>query len=352
MTPHLLGMLVAIVLLIRVGQTFLLAGVVRSKNAADVGMRCVLDLAVAVLAVWAFAGPFFPRPVVGGATLPLIAWRQLFGNDAEKVLFAILPLVLIATGALHGATAERTRLGPVLVLTGVLAAVAMPIVPWFFVSVFSNPSRVQTGLIAATIGGGAAAYVMAAVSGARKGKFNRDLSVNFVPGHSVPMQVGGLLLLATGWAAATPNALHTLLGFAASLLTAALFARWKFGKIDVGLLMTSGVGGLAAGGLAAVEFQTGYSPLAHFGGDSGILSVLAGAIAGLAVPLAVIWVETRLRTDDVAGFSAAYVVGGTVGMSVAMLSRSADVGTYFRGIGVAAGAWVLSVLLCSGAAYL
>ncbi|MDB5326862.1 MAG: ammonium transporter [Phycisphaerales bacterium] len=344
-----LSVYLGVVLLIRIGQTLLLAGTVRSKNAAGAAVRCVLDLAVVLLSLWAIGGIFVPKYEFGADGVGRTSWlafSHVLGNDLGSSL-SILPVLMIATIAPLGATAERVRLLPLLAFSALTGAVLLPALARIGLAFQGESVHTQFGLMIALMGGGAAALGLAWVAGARKGKFNRDLSVNFVPGHAVVYQFVGLLLLAAGFGAATWNGLHALLGLCSGALAGAAFGRFRFGKIDAGLLVAAAIGGLCAGGMAAV-LEGGP---ANWLGNGGGASVLAGALAGCAVPWAVMVVETRLRLDDVAGFGVAYTVGGTIGTVLAALTRhTATVGSYFGAAAVDLAIWALAVVVFGGAA--
>jgi Amt family ammonium transporter len=342
-----MGLIWGIAILIRVGQTLLLAGLVRSKNAASIAVRCTLDLAIITLALWAIGGLFVPTPRVDGR-LPLLSFGHLFGND-DGAAFYLLPALMICTAAAIGATAERVRLLPNLIWTGSVAAVLLPLVRRIGLAMGNLNMRTDVALLAAIVGGGLAALILAAIAGARKGKFNRDLSVNFVPGHAVVFQFVGLLILAAGFATATRNGIHVLLGLGAALLAGAAFGKFRFGKIDAGLMVSAGVGGLCAGGLAAFTPTVTNSLL----GSGGAPAVLAGAISGVIVPWAVMWTETRWRIDDVAGLGVAFLVSGTVGQVIAaLLRRTSTVGVYFKALLLDLVIWLLVLAVFGGVAFL
>lgn len=317
---------VGVLLLIAAGQALFLAGVVRSKNAAAVGIRRLLELATVVLAAWAVGGLFLPDFLFD--RVGWLFFGHLFGYDGTFAATVVLGTAVIAGGAVLGATAERGRLTPVLVFAAVMAGVFWPVLfrlaVWWYYG--GAAVRLQP-FVFATLGGGAAALVFAWKLGGRKGKFNRDLSVNFFPGHSVPMQSVGVLVLAAGWVLASGS--HVLLGMAAATLTAALFGRVRFGKIDGGLMLLGAVGGLAA----AVFFPPFLSGIGNLLGQGGAAAVLAGGIAGYLVPWLVVRIETVWRVDDAAGLASAHLGGGFVGLVVsALTSKPGSIGAYFNGL--------------------
>ncbi len=290
-------LLLSLLLLLRVGHALLISGSVRSKNAAGAIVRLLLDLSVACLALWAIGAAFVPVPA--GDETRYITWSHFLGfGESSRVAFRVLPYILIATAAVQGATAERTRVLPVLIVTG-LIAIVLPILE----QISFRTRMPDSGIGLACLLGGSAALVAANRVGARKGKFNRDQSVNFVPGHNISLQLVGLLVLMVAFVGISPSA-GTLLCASAAALAGATFGSIKFGKIDTGLTIAATLGGLCAGGV-------GLNPT--------WIAVLVGITVGTIVPFAVMTLEVRFRIDDVTAAIPTHVVGGLVGLAVASL---------------------------------
>lgn len=290
-------LLLSLLLLLRVGHALLISGSVRSKNAAGAIVRLLLDLSVACLALWAIGAAFVPVPA--GDETRYITWSHFLGiGESSRVAFRVLPYILIATAAVQGATAERTRVLPVLIVTG-LIAIVLPILE----QISFRTRMPDSGIGLACLLGGSAALVAANTVGARKGKFNRDQSVNFVPGHNISLQLVGLLVLMVAFVGISPSA-GTLLCASAAALAGATFGSIKFGKIDTGLTIAATLGGLCAGGV-------GLNPT--------WIAVLVGITVGTIVPFAVMTLEVRFRIDDVTAAIPTHVVGGLVGLAVASL---------------------------------
>jgi len=290
-------LLLSLLLLVRVGHALLISGSVRSKNAAGAIVRLLLDLSVACLALWAIGAAFVPVPA--GDETRYITWSHFLGiGESSRVAFRVLPYILIATAAVQGATAERTRVLPVLIVTG-LIAIVLPILE----QISFRTRMPDSGIGLACLLGGSAALVAANRVGARKGKFNRDQSVNFVPGHNISLQLVGLLVLMVAFVGISPSA-GTLLCASAAALAGATFGSIKFGKIDTGLTIAATLGGLCAGGV-------GLNPT--------WIAVLVGITVGTIVPFAVMTLEVRFRIDDVTAAIPTHLVGGLVGLAVASL---------------------------------
>lgn len=179
--------------------------------------------------------------------------------------------------------------------------------------------------------GGLCALAGAIVLGARIGKFNRDGSVNPIPGHHIPMAILGTLILAFGWFGFNPGstlgisgagnlrtavvALNTMLASAAGLIAAMIYMTAKVGKPDPSMVAN----GMLAGLVAITAPCAFVSPGA---------SVLIGAIAGLLVCLGVGWVD-KMHVDDPVGAVAVHGINGLWG--VIAVGLFAD-GTYGGGL--------------------
>ncbi len=294
----------SVALLVRVGQMLLISGSVRSKNASSAGVRLLLDMAIASLGIWAIGGAFVP-----GVRDAVITWPHLIGiGNSSGHVFRVLPLILIATAAIHGATAERIRSAPLLIL-----AAGMGVFIPFLLQMSGRAGSPDSGVGIAATAGGAAALVSAIFAGARKGKFNRDLSVNFVPGHNIVLQLTGVMLLIVAYMviAASGDLLSyrfgertvsTLMCAMSAALVGASFGKLKFGKIDSGLALASCLGGLTAGAV-------GVGPT--------WIAVPLGCALGLIVPWSIMTLEIRFRVDDVTGVVATQLISGVLGMIVA-----------------------------------
>ena len=303
------GITIALTLLLRIGQVLLIGGSVRSKNSAATAMRLLLDLALAALTLWAVGAFFYPS-----ATAPHgwpVFWHFL-GMRANGA-FAWLPAILIASGVIHAATAERVRGGPLLATTAVFAALVVPLLarldPSLRFAESAHTNRIE-GI--ACILGGAAALTLAHLVGPRKGKYNRDLSVNFVPGHNVLLHVVGLATCFAAWMLIGNSSVHVLVGGSAAMLTAAAFGRIRFGKVDVALVTAGTIGGLAA--VVSAPTLTSFLVNGTPAVVPGFAALLVGVAAGVVVPFCVMAVETRFRIDDLSGIATAHLAGGVLGL--------------------------------------
>jgi len=173
--------------------------------------------------------------------------------------------------------------------------------------------------------GGVTALAGALVLGPRIGKFNKDGSPNAIPGHSIPMAITGVFILAFGWFGFNAGstlagtdlrigvvATNTMLASASGAI-AAMFYMWlRYGKPDPSM---AGNGMLA--GLVAIT-----APCAFV---NSVWAFIIGAVAGVLVCVSVFFLERVLKVDDPVG---AISVHGTCGAwGVISLGLFAD-GTY------------------------
>jgi Amt family ammonium transporter len=161
--------------------------------------------------------------------------------------------------------------------------------------------------------GGITALAGAWVLGPRIGKFNKDGSVNAIPGHNIPMVGLGTLILAFGWfgfnagstLALTDGrlasvAVCTMLASAGGLLSSMLYMWLVFGKPDP----TMACNGMLAGLVAITAPCAFVNPIA---------AVIIGLIAGVLVIWSVLFVERVLKIDDPVGAVSVHGVCGAFG---------------------------------------
>jgi Amt family ammonium transporter len=183
--------------------------------------------------------------------------------------------------------------------------------------------------------GGVMALVGAIVLGPRIGKYVKG-EAQAIPGHNLPMAVLGCFILAFGWFGFNAGstlagtdlrisvvAVNTMLASASGAFLAFLYTWRKFGRPDLSMA----VNGMLAG-LVAIT-----APCAFVNAP---IAVLIGAVSGVLVVAAALFIENRLKIDDPVGAIAVHGVNGAWGLIA--LGLFAD-GTYGGGLngGPAAG---------------
>jgi Amt family ammonium transporter len=341
----------AAALLVRLGQTLYYAGLSRSKNAAGASLRCVTDVCVSVVAFWAIGQAILSQTSNGFFGIKL---NQLFGWDgtpANAIFTAAL--VLIGTGAVGGAVAERSKFLSMLAAWAVLAAFVLPVTMfWTWRGWLTTKLGVidVAGAGAIHLAAGAFALAAAAVVGPRTGKYNRDGSASMIPAHNVPLVVAGAVTLMVGFVpyvagaallgpfeplVAARGAFNTLLAGAAGGLAAIAFSHLRYGKPDIGLAVSGLLGGLVA--ITAGAGLIG-APAAF----------VTGAVAGLIVPFAAIAIDLFARVDDPAGGVAVHGVGGAWGLLAAALFAPGTLGEHLKHLGANLGAIVAIAAFAGG----
>jgi Amt family ammonium transporter len=323
-------------LLIRVGFAWCAAGAARSKNAGGAAMRSVIDLAVTALAFWALGAAIMNG---GGAVLGLQpGLLSDVRGEASASTFVQLVLVIIGTGPVAAAMAERSRFFPLLATPAILGAIVIPICGHWVWNAQGWLARLHfvdiAGASVLHVVGGIFALAGAIAVGARSGKYNRDGSANLIPGHSVPMASVGVLLILIGWAPYVTSAsllqggfhgrtaINVLLAASSGALTASIISHIRYGKPDIMLTY----GGLL-GGLVAIS--------AGGGAVSTIAAVIIGAIAGVIVPTATVALDLRFKVDDPSGGVAVHLLGGAWGtLAAGFFLPSATWADRIRQIGV------------------
>ncbi len=180
--------------------------------------------------------------------------------------------------------------------------------------------------------GGVMAFTGAVVLGPRLGKYVNG-KAQALPGHNAPMAVLGCFILAFGWFGFNAGstlagtdlriavvATNTMLASASGALLAYLYTWVKFDRPDLSMA----VNGMLAGMVAIT------APCAFVTAPS---AVLIGAVAGVLVVAAALFVENTLKIDDPVGAIAVHGVNGAWGLIA--LGLLAD-GTYGQGLNGAA----------------
>ena len=180
--------------------------------------------------------------------------------------------------------------------------------------------------------GGVAALAGAIVLGPRIGKYNKDGSSNAIPGHNIPMAIIGTFILAFGWFGFNPGstlsgtdlriavvATNTMLASASGAFAAAIYMWWKYGKPDPSMMAN----GMLAG-LVAIT-----APCAFVNAP---ISVLIGAIAGVLVVVAALFLDHKKKIDDPVGTIAVHGVNGLWGVLALGLFADGSYGDGWNGV--------------------
>ena len=312
----------ALVFFMEAGFAALEAGLIHSRNSLNIMMKVLMDCTVGLIGFFLFgfalmygADKFGMLGSTGfflhgdfshlGLKIPIYAF-WLF-----QAAFAIAMATIVS-----GAVAERMKFAPYLVFSLLATVFIYPLAGHW---VWSPDGWLnQLGMMdfagSAVVHslGGWGALAAALVLGPRSGKYNRDGSMNVMPGHNLPLAALGAFILWFGWFGFNPGstlsgldlniariAINTNLAAAAGGTAAALFTLFRYGKADPSMGINGSLGGLVAitAGCAYVD------PLS---------SLVIGAIAGMLIVIAVPFFD-RMRADDPVGAIAVHGVCGTFG---------------------------------------
>jgi Amt family ammonium transporter len=312
-----------LVFFMQAGFAMVESGFTRAKNASNIIMKNMMDVAIGSLVYFAIGfGIMF-----GADRFGLFGTTGFFGNglDVEFLdltvpleAFLIFQTVFAATAAtiVSGAMAERTKFSAYVIYSFVISLFIYPIVGhWIWGGGWlSNLGMVDfAGSTVVHSVGGWAALVGAAILGPRIGKFTKEGKPNAIPGHNITMGALGVFILWFGWFGFNPGS--TVSGMDASIghiavttnLAAAaggvatMFLTWiRYGKPDVSLTLNGVLAGLVAitAGCAAV-------------GTWGAVAI--GAIAGVIIVFGVELLEKMLKIDDPVGAVPVHAFCGSAG---------------------------------------
>jgi ammonium transporter, Amt family len=239
-----------------------------------------------------------------------------------------------------GACAERWKFSSFVLFSFVISTIIYPIYAnWVWGAGWLSQLGVNFGLghghvdfagsSVVHLTGGVIALVLGKMIGPRIGKYSADGRVNPIPPHNIAQVMTGTFILAFGWfgfnAGSTLSgmdtrlaivAVNTMIAGATGAFSAYLFVKIKWGKADPSWLANGMLAGLVAI-TAPCAFVSSWA------------AALIGAIAGVLVIHAAIFIDTKLKIDDPVGASAVHGVNGAFGVLCTGLFAN---GTYGQGL--------------------
>ncbi len=362
-----------LVMFMQAGFALAETGFTRAKNAAHTMMMNFMVYGLGILGFWAagfalqMGGSGSPigaavsapegmsrliGPSIGGNVWGLFGGSGFFltgvSYDVAAFCIFLFQMVFMDTALTipTGAMAERWKLASFVIYGLVGSALIYPVFGCWawgggWLSALGKTLGLGHGYVdfagsgVVHLTGGVMALTGAYVLGPRIGKYVKG-EAQALPGHNLPMAVLGCFVLAFGWFGFNAGstlagtdlriavvATNTMLASASGALLAYLVTWRKFGRPDLSMA----VNGMLAG-LVAIT-----APCAFVTAPS---AVLIGAVAGVIVVYAALFIENRLKIDDPVGAIAVHGVNGAWGLVA--LGLLAD-GTYGGGLngGPAAG---------------
>jgi Amt family ammonium transporter len=340
----------ALVMWMAAGFTMLEAGLVRSKNAAEIvtknfglfSIACVMYLVCGFFIM--YPGDSAISAWVPGFSLSYLGLGMgdqdmSYGSYSEASDF-FFQVVFVATAMsiVSGAVAERMKLLPFFAFAVVLTGFIYPVQGYWKwggggLDALGYTDFAGSGVV--HLCGAAAALAAVTILGARKGKYGADGSVYAIPGSNIPIAALGALILWLGWfgfnggsqlainTAADAIAvgqvfLNTNMAAAGGVLGALFASKIFSGKADVTMAINGAIAGLVAI-TAAPDTPTGG------------LATLIGLIGGVIVYFSVVILDTKLKIDDPVGAISAHGTVGIWGIMATPLSGAGAFGTQFLG---------------------
>jgi Amt family ammonium transporter len=307
-----------LVFFMQAGFAMLEAGMVRTKNAANVLTKNLLDFCFAALGYFIFG-----YAIMYGSKGLLVGSEGWFMFGVESPVdgvpleaFWLFQVVFAGAAAtiVAGAVAERMRFVAYLAYSFIISAFVYPVVGhWVWGGGWLSDLGFHdfAGSTVVHAVGGVSALVGAWLLGARIGRFNADGSSNVILGHSMPLATLGVLVLWFGWfgfnAGSTlgmgePDvvarvAMNTALAPSMGAIVAMIFAWTRYGKPDLTLALNGALAGLVAITAPCAVVTSG-------------AAIWIGAAGGLLVVYG-IELLNRIHIDDPVG---AFPVHGLVGI--------------------------------------
>ena len=350
----------ALVMWMAAGFSMLEAGLVRSRNTAEILTKNIGLFAIACTMYMVYG---YDLMYGGGLLLGGISGEGETYSNAADFYFQVV-FVATAMSIVSGAVAERMKLFSFFVFAAIFTAIIYPMEglwTWGGASVFGIYSLgddfgfldfAGSGIV--HMAGAAAALAGVLILGPRKGKYDKDGNSKPMPGANLPLATLGTFILWMGWfgfnggsvlAMASKDSadavamvfLNTNAAAAGGVIAALLLAKAWFGKADLTMALNGALAGLVA-------ITAGPDT------PSALVATLIGAVGGLIVVVSIVWLDRELRIDDPVGAISVHGVVGLWGLLAVPLTNSS---ASFLGQLVGAGAifvWVFgsSLLLWLG----
>ena len=293
----------ALVFFMQAGFAMVETGFTRAKNAGNIIMKNLMDFACGSLVFWIFG---FGLMFAGSGKL--IGGLDFFiqGNYGVEGGYPSL--------------AERTKFKSYLAYSIAISAFIYPISGHW---IWGGGWLSQLGFIdfagstAVHMVGGIAALVGAKILGPRIGKYNKDGSANAIPGHNITVGALGVFILWFCWFGfngcstvsmtgddnimlAGSVFVTTNIAAAAATVTTMIFTWVKYKKPDVSMTLNGSLAGLVAitAGCAVVN---------------PVGACIIGIVAGIAVVVAIEFIDQKLKIDDPVGAIGVHGVCGAIG---------------------------------------
>ena len=343
----------ALVMWMAAGFAMLEAGMVRSKNTAEILTKNISLFAVACI-MYMLVGYnlMYPSETVS-AFIPGLSFLLGAENAADAMagdeapyyaarsdFFFQVVFVATAMSIVSGAVAERMKLWAFLLFATVFTAVIYPVQGyWKWGGGYLDQAGFQdfAGSGVVHMCGAAAALAGVILLGARRGKYGANGSINPIPGANMPLATLGTFVLWLGWFgfnggsqlklasfddanAVAAIFVNTNMSAAGGVVAALLTVRFMWGKADLTMALNG-----ALAGLVAITAE----PLM----PSPLTATLIGAAGGILVVMSIITLD-KMKIDDPVGAISVHGVVGILGVMVVPLTNP-DANFGAQGLGIA-----------------
>ena len=344
----------ALVMWMAAGFAMLEAGLVRSKNTADILAKNVALFSISCLMYllcgyeFMYEGEFFLAGIEldGAATADELAATVMAESkeagfhggavysNASDFFFQVV-FVATAMSIVSGAVAERMRLWAFLGFAAVMTGLIYPMEgswTWGGQSVFGLYTLSDLGFSdfagsgIVHMAGASAALAGVLLLGARKGKYGKDGQIYALPGANLPLATLGTFILWLGWFGfnggsvlklgdiGNANAvamvfLNTNTAAAGGAIAALITSRLMFGRADLTMMLNGALAGLVA---ITAEPST----------PTALQASLFGAVAGVLVVFSIIGLD-KLKIDDPVGAISVHGTCGLLGLLLVPVTNDA-----------------------------
>lgn len=321
----------ALVMWMAAGFSMLEAGLVRSKNTAEILTKNIGLFAIACTMYMIYG---YDLMYGGGLLLDGISGEGDTYSNASDFYFQVV-FVATAMSIVSGAVAERMKLFAFFVFAIVFTVFIYPLEgswTWGGQEVFGLFDLADYGFYdfagsgIVHMAGASAALAGVLVLGPRKGKYDKEGNSKPMLGANLPLATLGTFILWMGWfgfnggsvlAMASKESadavamvfVNTNAAAAGGVIAALLLAKVWFGKADLTMALNGALAGLVA-------ITAGPDT------PSALVATLIGSVGGLIVVFSIVILDRKLKIDDPVGAISVHGVVGLWGLLAVPLTNN------------------------------
>lgn len=332
----------AMVYFMQAGFAMVETGFTRAKNAGNIIMKNMMDFCIGTPLYW-----FVGFGIMFGSTGKLFGTLDFFTRgDYSAILpdgvpmyaYLIFQTVFCATAAtiVSGAMAERTKFISYCIYSAVISLVIYPISGHW---IWGGGWLAQLGFhdfagsTAVHMVGGVSALIGAKILGPRIGKYDSKGNSRAIPGHSLTLGALGVFILWFCWfgfngcstvsmegdaiESASSIFVTTNLAAACATCTTMLYTWIRYKKPDISMTLNGSLAGLVA-------ITAGCDLVTPAG------AAIIGIVAGIAVVVAIEFVDKVLKIDDPVGAIGVHGCCGCLGTLLTGLFAK-EIGVFYGG---------------------